>query len=387
MSTTQVTTETKKVNKKFTIILILFILVGGGFALYKYFHSLAHEVTDDAQIETSISPVIPKVSGYIKKIYVEDNQEVKKGDTLMIIDDADFQIKVKEAEAALLAAKSQTRVSDANLATNQTQVASSEAGANAAFANVATADANIEAAKVQVWRTTNDFERYEKLYQNQSITKQQYEQALAAKESAEKQLKILIEQKRAIEKQANQVAKQVQTTKAQNQVIASQKEVINANIKTAEANLESAKLNLSYTVIIAPIDGKVSKIDLQPGQFVQAGQALFSLIPKDQTWVVANFKETQMEHIRPGQTVEIKVDAFPHHKFMGIVNSISPATGAKFALIPPDNASGNFVKTVQRVPVKITFQKKDDELLKLVRPGMNVVVDVHIKESAAESRS
>lgn len=370
----------RKINKKFIIVLIAVVILGGGLGLYSYFHSLSHESTDDAQIESNISPVIPKVSGYIQKIYVQDNQEVQKGDTLLVIDDSDYKIRVAEAEANLLAAKGQLRAADAGILTSNTNIVTSQAGANAALANVSTADANIEAAKVQVWRTQNDFDRYAALYESQSITKQQYEQALAAKETAEKQLKILEEQKKAAEKQAAQVAQQVNSTRTQTQVSESQKDVANANIKQAEANLENAKLNLSYTVIVAAESGKVSKIDLQNGQLVQAGQALFSLIPDNNTWVVANFKETQMENIRPGQKVEIDVDAFSKHKFEGKIESISPATGAKFALLPPDNASGNFVKTVQRIPVKITFSNPNDELMKLLRPGMNVVVDVHLKE-------
>jgi len=370
----------RKINKKFIIVLIAVVILGGGLGLYSYFHSLSHESTDDAQIESNISPVIPKVSGYIQKIYVQDNQVVQKGDTLLVIDDSDYKIRVAEAEANLLAAKGQLRAADAGILTSNTNIVTSQAGANAALANVSTADANIEAAKVQVWRTQNDFDRYAALYESQSITKQQYEQALAAKETAEKQLKILEEQKKAAEKQAAQVAQQVNSTRTQTQVSESQKDVANANIKQAEANLENAKLNLSYTVIVAAESGKVSKIDLQNGQLVQAGQALFSLIPDNNTWVVANFKETQMENIRPGQKVEIDVDAFSKHKFEGKIESISPATGAKFALLPPDNASGNFVKTVQRIPVKITFSNPNDELMKLLRPGMNVVVDVHLKE-------
>lgn len=370
----------RKINKKFIIILFAVVILGGGFGLYKYIRSLSHEVTDDAQIESNISPVIPKVSGYIKKIYVQDNQTVKKGDTLLVIDNSDYKIKVEEAEASLLAAKGQLKVADAGILTSNTNIVTSQAGANTALASVSTAEANIEAAKVQVWRTQNDYERYAALYKNQSITKQQYEQALAAKETAEKQLKILEEQKNVAEKQAAQVAQQVNSTRTQTKVSESQKDVANANIQQAQATLDNARLNLSYTVITAAENGKVSKIDLQAGQLVQAGQALFSLIPENNTWIVANFKETQMEDIRPGQKVEIDVDAFSHHKFEGKIESISPATGAKFALLPPDNASGNFVKTVQRIPVKITFSNTDDKLMKLLRPGMNVEVDVHLKE-------
>ena len=377
--------STKKINKKFLIILIAVVVLGGGFALYKYFRSLSHEVTDDAQIASNISPVIPKVSGYIKKIYVQDNQEIRKGDTLLVIDDMDYKIRVEQAEAALLAAKAQLKVADAGVLTSNTNIITSQAGANTALAGISTAEANIEAAKVQVWRTQNDFERYAALYKNQSITKQQYEQALAAKESAGKQLKILEEQKKVAEKQAAQVAQQVNSSRSQTKISESQADVAQANIKKAEADLENARLSLSYTVITAAEGGKISKVDLQNGQLVQAGQALFSLVPTQNTWIIANFKETQMEYIRPGQNVEINVDAFPGHEFEGIVNSISPATGASFALLPPDNASGNFVKTVQRVPVKITFSEKNDELLQLLRPGMNVVVDVNIKNEARKN--
>jgi len=371
----------KKINKKFLFILIAVLILGGGFGTYKYIRSQSHETTDDAQIESNISPVIPKVSGYIQKVYVQDNQEVKKGDTLLVIDNSDYKIKVEEAEANLSAAKGQLKVADAGILSSNTNIITSQAGANTALASVSTAEANIEAAKVQVWRTKNDFERYDALYKSQSITKQQYEQALAAKETAEKQLAVLEEQKKVAEKQAAQVSQQVNSTRTQTQISESQKDVANAYIKQAEANLDNAKLNLSYTVITAAEDGKISKVDLQAGQLVQAGQALFSLIPENSTWIVANFKETQMEDIRPGQIVEIDVDAFSHHQFEGKVESISPATGAKFALLPPDNASGNFVKTVQRIPVKITFSPDTDkEMMQLLRPGMNVVVDVHLKE-------
>jgi membrane fusion protein (multidrug efflux system) len=373
--------SSRKINTKFIYILIAVVVLGGGFGLYKYFRSLAHEITDDAQIESNLSPVIPKVSGYIKKIYVQDNQEVQKGDTLFVIDDSDYKIRVEQAEAALLAAKGNLNVAHAGVSSSNSNIITSQAGANAAMASVSTAQANIEAAKVQLWRAQNDFERYSKLYESQSITKQQYEQALAAKETAEKQLNILQEQKNVAEKQARQVAEQVNSTRSQTKISESQIDVANANIKKAEADLENAKLNLSYTVVTAPETGKISKLNLQEGQLVQAGQALFSFVPKESAWIVANFKETQMEFIRPGQTVDIKVDAFPSHKFTGKVNSISPATGAKFALLPPDNASGNFVKTVQRVPVKITFENQNDEALKLLRPGMNVIVDVNIKET------
>lgn len=373
------TASKKKLNSKFIGGLTILVVAGVAFGVYKYIHSQAHETTDDAQVEAKISPVIPKVTGYVKSINIQDNEYVKKGDTLLVIDNSEYQIKLQQAEDARLAALSQLAVAEAGISSSNTAILSSEAGASTAWANVATAQANIEAVKVQVWRAQNDFNRYEKLFNNQSITKQQFEQAQAAKETAEKQLLVLQEQKKAAEKQAQAVGRQVDMSKSQTKVTHSQTDVAKANLKQAETNIENAKLFLSYTVITAAEDGQVSKINLQSGQLVQAGQALFNLVKNNEIWVVANFKETQMEHLREGQTVEIKIDAFPKHRFEGTVNSISPATGAKFALLPPDNASGNFVKTVQRLPVKIVFSHTDDPMLKLIRPGMNADVDVLIK--------
>ncbi len=373
------TASKKKLNSKFIGGLTILVVAGVAFGVYKYIHSQAHETTDDAQVEAKISPVIPKVTGYVKSINIQDNEYVKKGDTLLVIDDSEYQIKLQQAEDARLAALSQLAVAEAGISSSNTAILSSEAGASTAWANVATAQANIEAAKVQVWRAQNDFNRYEKLFNNQSITKQQFEQAQAAKETAEKQLLVLQEQKKAAEKQAQAVGRQVDMSKSQTKVTHSQTDVAKANLKQAETNIENARLFLSYTVITAAEDGQVSKINLQSGQLVQAGQALFNLVKNNEIWVVANFKETQMEHLREGQTVEIKIDAFPKHRFEGTVNSISPATGAKFALLPPDNASGNFVKTVQRLPVKIVFSHTDDPMLQLIRPGMNADVDVLIK--------
>lgn len=373
-------TATKKpLNKKFIVALGAIVLFGGGYGIYKYIHSLAHESTDDAQIETKITPIVSKIPGYIKTIYIQDNQVVKKGDTLIRLDDTEYVIKVEQAKANYQAALSQLQVAEAGEHTSQSTVLSSQAGASTAQANVATAQANIDAAKTQLWRASNDYDRYNRLYQSQSITKQQYEQALAAKETAEKQVVVLQEQLKAVEKQAQAVAQQVNISKSQAVASTSQIDAAKAVVDQAKANLDHAALYLSYTVITAKEDGQVSKINLQAGQLIQPGQGLFNTVQKGNIWVVANFKETQMQYMREGQAVSIKVDAFPKHKFEGVINSMSPATGAKFALLPPDNASGNFVKTVQRIPVKITFTNPEDEMLVYVKPGMNVDIDVNIK--------
>ncbi len=369
----------KPLNKKFIIALGAIILFGGGYGVYKYIHSMAHETTDDAQVETKISPIVSKIPGYIKSIHVQDNQMVKKGDVLITLDDTEYVIKVDQAKANYQAALSQLKVAEAGHNTSESTVISSQAGASTAVANVATAKANIDAAKTQLWRAKNDYERYNKLYESQSITKQQYEQALAAKETAEKQVVVLQEQLKAVEKQANAVAQQVNISRSQAVASTSQIDAAKAMVDQAKANLDNAELYLSYTVITAKEDGQVSKINLQVGQLIQPGQGLFNTVQKGNIWVVANFKETQMQYMREGQPVKIKVDAFPKHEFEGVINSMSPATGAKFALLPPDNASGNFVKTVQRIPVKITFTNPKDEMLVYVKAGMNVDIDVNIK--------
>jgi membrane fusion protein (multidrug efflux system) len=211
------------------------------------------------------------------------------------------------------------------------------------------------------------------LYKSHTITKQQYEQAYTAKQEAENQVRILQQQQKASAYQKSVI---IAKSKASDKLT----EVAAANIKRAQALLDAANLNISYTVITAAIDGQVSKIDIQPGQLVQPGQSLFYIINNQEAWVIANFKETQLNKMVMGQKVSLKVDAYPDYEFKGTITSFSPATGSRFSILPPDNATGNFVKTIQRLPVKISLDASNDaEKIKLLRPGMNVDVDVHIK--------
>ncbi len=356
--------EPKKRSKVFLIILILMVLVGGWFGISKYIHGQHHEETDDAQIEADIVPVIPRVSGYVKEVRVKDNQMVKKGDTLIILDDRDLRINLEQAEAALATAKSNVDASRANTQAARSGIAASRGG-------VSTVNAQIAAAQVNLTRATQDFNRYQNLIKDRSITQQQFEQAQAAKQLAEKQLQILEQQKKQAASQTGVVASQ---SKATSETVA----VAESMVKQREVEVEDAKLKLSYTIITAPDNGKVSRVNIQEGQFLQAGQSTFDIVHSNNIWVVANFKETQLSKMAVGQKVVIHADAFPSHDFNGVVSSFSPATGAKFSLLPPDNASGNFVKVVQRVPVKILFTEKSDSLLQRLRPGMNVDVDVHL---------
>ncbi|MDD5151215.1 MAG: HlyD family secretion protein [Flavobacterium sp.] len=357
--------EKKKTNKKFIIILLVFVVFGVVYGSFKYLHSLSHEGTDDAQIEKNMNPIIPKVSGYISKVYIKDNDFVKKGDTLFTIDKRDFQLKIEEANAALIAAEGSFEVAKADIGSAMASISISDA-------NVQSAGGNIESAKIRLNQITSDFNRYNNLYKNHSITKQQYEQALTAKQEAENQVRILQQQEKASAYQKTAII-------AKSKVSNKQTEVAAANIKKAKALLDVAKLNLSYTVVTAAIDGQVSKIEIQPGQLVQPGQSLFYIINNSTAWVIANFKETQLDKMVIGQKVTIKVDAYPDYNFEGEIASFSPATGSVFSLLPPDNATGNFVKTIQRLPVKISLDESNDaEKIKLLRPGMNVNVDVHL---------
>ena len=354
----------KKKNPVFIIILAVLVIGGSWFGISKYQHSQHHEDTDDAQVSADISPVIPRVAGYIADVRVRDNQQVKKGDTLLVLDDRDYVIKVEQALAALQIAQSSMNSAKATTSAAKANIATSQA-------SVGTIDAQIEAAKINLWRASQDYDRYANLIKDHSITQQQYEQALAAKQTAEKQLLILEEQKKQAQQQTNAVAVQSNAT-------ASQVSIADATIHQKQTDVDAAKLNLSYTVIAAPEDGLVSKINVQPGQFVQAGQPVFSIVHSESVWVIANFKETQLDKMKEGQKAIINVDAYPGHKFEAMLTSFSPATGSTFALLPPDNASGNFVKVVQRLPVKIEFTNPNDSLVKKLRPGMNVLVDVHL---------
>jgi len=348
----------------FPIILLLLVICGAWFGITKYIHAKHHEETEDAQVESNISPVIPRVSGYVADVRVKDNQRVHKGDTLLVLDDRDLRLKVEQAEAALATAKSNLGAARATTTAARSNIATSQA-------SVGTIDAQIEAAKVTLWRSNQDYERYANLIKDHSVTQQQYEQALAAKQTAEKQLQILQEQRKQASSQTSAVTTQSGAT-------GSQITVASSIIKQRQVEVDEARLNLYYAVITAPVEGLISKVNVQPGQFLQAGQSLFSIVLNEDLWVIANFKETQFDKMKVGQKVIVHVDAFPGHEFEATLSSFSPATGARFALLPPDNSSGNFVKVVQRLPVKIEFTQRNDALVKQLRPGMNVDVDVYL---------
>ncbi|MFT3748616.1 MAG: HlyD family secretion protein [Agriterribacter sp.] len=348
MSNNQKKSKGKKII--FPILLGLVLVVALIITLKEYFYSQSHEETDNAQVDADISPVISRVQGYVKEIRFKDNQIVKAGDTLVILDDRDYKIKLQQAEAALASVKQSVNV--ARYAVAETK------------SNIATAQANVQAAKVRVWKATEDYNRYKNLYDDHAITKAQYDATKAEKESAEAALL-------AAQTQVPVINKRIGTNEQQTEAYAT-------NIAPKQSDVDYAKLQLSYTAITAPADGIASKRNIQLGQLVQAGQSLLSIVNDNGLYITANFKETQMEHLKVGEKVDIKVDAYKHEPAQGTVESVAGATGAKFSLLPPDNATGNFVKVVQRVPVRIKLDASPEFISKL-RPGMSVKVVVHTK--------
>ena len=275
-------TAKQKKNKRFGMVLAIILVVGGIAGFFFYEHAIHHEETENAQVKADVSQVISRVSGYVKRVKVQDNQQVEAGDTLLIIDERDYVVRVKEAEAALAVAQSNLEVARHGVNVGKNQV-------DAAQANVLAADASIEEAKVRQWRAQRDFERYENLWKDHTITEQQYEQALAEKQAADRQLELL-------QKQREIAQRQTKTSDAQSTMTNSRVAVAEANVQQCEAALEAAKINLSYTAILAPFSGQLSAIDIEPGQMVQAGQSLFNLVNTENYWVVANFKETQLSY-------------------------------------------------------------------------------------------
>ena len=319
------------------------LLVAAYFGIPQLRYYLAHEETDDAQVDGDISPVLPRISGYVTRVLIKDNQRVEAGQPLIEIDAREPGLKVAAAAAALETAKSERETA---LATHAD-----------ALAAIAVAEANAAAARVSADKAASDLARDSRLFKATAITDSQLSDSQAAADLSRVRLE-------AAQRQVDAARKQAEVAEARVKQAAAQ-------IGQREADLDYAKLQLTYTAVTAPISGIVSHKDVEPGQFVQEGQTLFSITSDSDAWIVANFKETQLARMRAGQSVEFMVDAYPRAKFQGRVDSIAGATGARFALLPPDNASGNFVKVTQRVPVKIVLAEAPDPQRPL-RPGMSV---------------
>lgn len=316
----------KGIKRTVTGIVVAAVLVLAGVYIH---NEMQYESTDDAYVETTTVNVAPRVSGQIEDVFVTDNQHVKEGDLVAIIDDADYKIKLEQADSSF----EKIKLDQQN-----------------AKANQAAAESNIKLAK-------KDLDRYKNLYEQGAVSKQTYDSAKVNYDNAQAGLT-----------QANQALFSDKSGKT----------VADANLRTAKAAKDKAALDLSYTKIYAPQSGTVSSRRVEKGMYVTAGSPLFTLVPEN-VWIVANFKENQLRGMKPGQVVDIKIDTYPNKVFKGKIDSIQRASGAKSSLFPPENAVGSFVKIVQRIPVKIVFTENIDPNEYNIVPGMSVVPKVKVK--------
>ena len=326
-NTEEVKTEkTKGVKRKIAFTVAAIAIAAAGVWIY---HELQYQSTDDAYVETTTVNVAPRVSGQIEEVYITDNQFVKEGDLIAVIDDADYKVKLEQADSSYEKIKLDQQY---------------------AKASHAAAESNIALAK-------KDLDRYRNLYEQGAVSKQTFDNA-----------------------QVNYDNAQAGLTQAQQALFSDKngKTVADANLRTAKAARDKAALDLSYTKIYAPQSGTVSSRRVEKGMYVTAGSPLFTLVPEN-VWIVANFKENQLTHMKPGQTVDIKIDTYPNKVFKGRIDSIQRSSGAKSSLFPPENAVGSFVKIVQRIPVKIVFTEDYDKSEYNIVPGMSVVPKVKIK--------
>jgi membrane fusion protein, multidrug efflux system len=394
-------------NKLYVLLAVIVFAAG----LFWVFTEDMNPGTDDAQVDGHSIVIAPRVPGYVQKMLIDDNTHVKQGDLMIQLDPADYQAKVDEARAALQVAEARAAAlkitvpftigttSSATIAASaQVEAERSElAGAEARYQRVATSElkfveANIAARKAELDKADSDVKRTRTLAELSEISRQQFDAYLATDEVARNEW-LAAQQKLDATKREAEAAKAAQNTahariaqgeaevrqsKAQqleSEVRKADYQSALADVEQARATLNQALLNLSYTQLRAPMNATVTKRTVEPGQQFAVGQAMFDLVPLDEIWITANLKETQMAHVRPGQKVKIDVDTYGHKTFYGVLDSIASSTGSRQALLPPENATGNFVKVVQRIPVKILVHQgsNDGDVL---RPGMNVEVKV-----------
>ncbi len=339
--------ETRR-NRTFHILITIIacVLVASGIILGIWFYvfNRNHEETNDAQVEQYVTPIMSRITGYVQEVRFDENQFVHKGDTLVVIDNREYKSKLNVALADVQNAKQSSVVAEKNVATTASSTAIGES--------------QLAAAKTNLWKTKLEYDRYKALVKDEAATSQQLEKVKADYESAQAHLQEMRDRIQSSNLSTSQAQANVPTTQT--------------NIASKQAVADNAALFLSYTIITAPYDGWVGKRTLQPGQMVKEGQSLLSIVSKEK-WITANFKETQLQYLTVGQQVKIQADALNDKEFTGIITSLSPASGARFSLLPPDNATGNFVKIEQRIPVRIQL-KDTDKQADFLRAGMNITV-------------
>jgi membrane fusion protein, multidrug efflux system len=385
----------RKRRRNFVILVTAVVVIVAGLLLWRYLSS--YESTDDAQADVHLYPVSARISGYIIRVNVNDNQWVNKGDVLVEIDPTDYEVALSQAKANLANAEATARslnitvpITSVNTASQLQFTASgvedARAAVNAAEKQLAAAHQQVEAAQANDVKAQDDLHRYKLLVEKREVSQQIYDQALAAARSSTANVAAA----QASESAAQQFVQQAQSRVAQAtanheyaqtgpQQVSSTRARVQAaiaDVQQKQALLHQAELNLQYTKIIAPVTGEVNKT-VVVGLNVQPGQQLLTIVPLDEVWVTANFKETQLKHMQVGQKADIHVDS-SGRTLRGHVDSIAGATGPLFSLLPPENATGNYVKIVQRVPVKIVLEPGENRDRRL-RPGMNVVPDVYLR--------
>jgi membrane fusion protein, multidrug efflux system len=352
-------------RKKLGFIVLAVVLLIGAVTLFFYLrYKATHITTDDAFIDGRIHTIASKIRGTVNAIHVTDNQSVKKGDLLIEIDPADYSVKVEEASSGTSAEKAKLAEVEAQISVAKTQIAELSAGLEAARANLELQEATLRQA-------VKDSERAENLYKSEAISKERYEKTMTSHTVVSAQVK-------AAREQLKQAEKALETQKAVVKQIEALRTAQVSTIKEKQAKLNAAQLNFGYTKIYAPSDGYITRKSIEIGNQVEAGRPLMAVVPLEDIWVTANYKETQLAKVRSGQKVIIKVDTYPGKKFEGKIESIMSGTGAVFSLFPPENATGNYVKVVQRIPVKIMFDKETDKD-HILRVGMSVVPTILIE--------
>ena len=381
------------------LIAIVAVVLAGWF----WWESRHWESTDDAEIDGHIYPVSARVGGQVTKVNYDDGQLVRKGDVLVQIDPTDYKVALARAQADYQDTQAQAEAAQFGVPVSSvgslSQIRSASADMDSAQAGVTAAQKQAEAAQAQILeaqadanKLNTDVERYRQLLGKREISQQQFDQATAAAIAANatvsaRQAALLVAQAQVKQAQSRieQATAEVRNARATPNVVAATQakaKSADALAQRSKAALDQAQLNLSYTTIVAPVDGVVGKRSVQVGANVSSGQDLMAIVPLREIWVTANFKETQLAHMRPGQSAKIKVDTYGGRKWDGQVTSIGGATGAKYSLLPPENATGNYVKVVQRIPVRINFDgndKPDFNKDGLLRPGMSVGPDVKVR--------
>jgi membrane fusion protein (multidrug efflux system) len=389
-------------------------IAAGAFGFHWWQYASSHEETDNATVTGHIHQISAHVPGTVQRVLVNDNQPVKTGQPLVVLDPRDYQSRLQQAQADLAAAQQKANSAQINIAlsaktaeatTTQSQgdlgkaqaaIAQAQAQVIEAQAGVPQAQAQLQAARADLQKNQADYERYTTLFNEGAISAQQRDTALQGYSVASAQVRAAehaVQQAQSKVAQSQQVVEtaqagltssqgglqQAEAKGIQTQVSQSDFGTAKTAIAQAQAALRNAQLQLSYTNITAPTNGRIGRKTVEVGQQIQAGTPLMALV-NNEYWITANFKETQLEAMRPGQQVEVKLDSFPHKTFMGRVDSISPASGAEFALLPPDNATGNFTKVVQRIPVKIVFEPNSIQGYEsMITPGMSATVAVAVK--------